>query len=820
MKKLKSGKRLLFVALLALSIGLFGCSGNDGATGATGATGPAGPAGPVTTTGEACAVCHGSGKIADVAGSMGPNVAAGNQFGVDPTVSLPQLSVSNVATTATVDTASTPNTVTLTTTFTVAGNSAYDAFAAAATSDTAATGLASTALNSRSGLEGLAYVSVAYAQLQDQSTATPGLTPQWVNLTHGDSTPADFTVTPNGSNYDCTMTTVFTQNDATTGPAFADYLNTTRTRTLIILKGTSATNPNDVIYDFMPNGAATLSPSRDVVTEAACNSCHANLGGNGIQVSENLSNALGLDFPKQHEGNYYKIEACVVCHTDANYAPGNNGVHPARVIQTLIHQIHQEIDQTKLTDASGNPLYTRADDWSKVTYPDMLPTGSIDCTMCHKATTDAAFDAKYPYGNGADAANFENNPTKEGCTSCHTNVVFDGSTTFTSLDGTTGLTHPVETDANCTVCHFPTGTFGNSYNTGIVTAHITPQVVGTPEYTSWKLAQAEFVPVITMTPPADSSNSYYVQGSDAPVVTVQLKYASGPNAGQLVPGSVYTTLSTDATSKAGVSGGGLSAAVLMVYGPRADAVPVLTTDSTTDPNLAAGAAPEQEHSLLLPSTDPLVSADANGFHYQLEKIPATLANGTYVVQFQGNDYGYVSSSDYTPFSSAAITFQIGQTNVEPKVDGDGCISCHDTTHMHISGKYAHNVPFDTDYCQACHDQSGNHGDPIANRVHAVHDANSQGDLSSYTNGVYAANSGHDWSGDLTGDTAITFPQNDQSCVMCHTATTQNTDGSALATPVDNAGTYLTKPYEMPCFGCHADGTGVIDHMQQNGGKLP
>ena len=39
MKKLKSGKRLLFVALLALSIGLFGCSGNNGSNGATGATG-------------------------------------------------------------------------------------------------------------------------------------------------------------------------------------------------------------------------------------------------------------------------------------------------------------------------------------------------------------------------------------------------------------------------------------------------------------------------------------------------------------------------------------------------------------------------------------------------------------------------------------------------------------------------------------------------------------------------------------------------------------------------------------------------------------
>ena len=756
-------------ATLIATLGLVGCSGNDGAVGPTGATGATGATGPVTTTGESCAVCHGAGAVADLAGSMGPNVAADNNFNVDATQTLPQLTVTNVSTTASVDATPTLNIVT---TFTVQNDAALQAFLGAAVSDTAGTGLEST---NHAGAR-LAYLSIAYAQLQSQATTTP----QWVNLTHGDKTPADLTVVPDGSgNLVCTMTT------ALTGDAVTNFQAATRTRTLIILSGSAATGPNDVIFDFMPNGAATLAPSRDVVAESACNSCHGNLGGNGFAVAENLANSLGLDFPKQHGGNYYKIEACVVCHTDsANATTATGGVHGARVIQTLIHQIHQEIDQT--------PLFAdRFDDWSQVTYPDHTDNGAIDCTLCHTANADATFQADYPYGNGADGSNYKGAPTAAACGTCHADVLDANTNPATA--------HPGGQQANsaCATCHPASG---SGYGQSVTTAHSpNPRLITTDSTgaTVHEDNRSEFIPHIAITAPANGQ--YYVAG-EAPEVTVTLTVANadGTDSGTAVDPSVYATPSTDATSAKGVAGGGLSSAVLMVYGPRANALPVLTTGSTTDPNLAAGAKPEQEHSLLLPTTDASVSADANGFHYQLQAIPASLAAGTYMVQFQGADYGGLSNTDYVTGSTGLINIQVGTATVEAKVDGNGCVNCHNTTHMHVGGKYAHNVPFNTDYCQACHDQSGNHGDPIANRVHAVHDANTMGDLANYSNGAYAGAS-RNWDD-------VTFPQNDQKCAMCHTA--------------DGSGTYLTKPYEMPCFGCHADGTGVIDHMQQNGGKLP
>ena len=90
------------------------------------------------------------------------------------------------------------------------------------------------------------------------------------------------------------MTTVIASTDPanpTAVTAYSDFQNDTRTRTLIILNAITdangvhvVTNANNVIYDFMPNGAPTLSPSRDIVTEAACNSCHKAAGYGFIHI--------------------------------------------------------------------------------------------------------------------------------------------------------------------------------------------------------------------------------------------------------------------------------------------------------------------------------------------------------------------------------------------------------------------------------------------------------------------------------------------------------------------------------------------------------
>jgi len=250
---------------------------------------------------------------------------------------------------------------------------------------------------------------------------------------------------------------------------------------------------------------------------------------------------------------------------------------------------------------------------------------------------------------------------------------------------------------------------------------------------------------------------------EAPLITVTLNdHATGAS----VDPSVYT-MPQDA---AGVVGGGLRFASVYAYGSRSESVPVLATNTSTDPAFdPASGPPTQAHNLFVGSTDPLVVTDVTGFKYQLLAIPADLEPGTYMVHFEGADYGAVTSNDYITSSTGLINFQVKTVTEEPKISGDACIDCHGDTRMHLEGSHAHNLPFDTDYCLACHDKSGNYGDYIGNRVHAVHSASITGD---YLN--------RDWS-------EVTFPRPANNCTTCHTNS---------AVPI---------PYQismLACGGCH------------------
>lgn len=198
--------------------------------------------------------------------------------------------------------------------------------------------------------------------------------------------------------------------------------------------------------------------------------------------------------------------------------------------------------------------------------------------------------------------------------------------------------------------------------------------------------------------------------------------------------------------------------------------------------LSAAGAPGQSVSLLLPSTDTQVLTDSTGFKYKLSPI-TTETSGTYVARFIGNSYGRISDTDYVTDSNDMKLFQIGTATVEKKVAGD-CSACHGTDNF--AGHYArHGVKFDTDQCNGCHDRSGNHGDPIANRVHAIHAASVKGDLL-----------GIDWA-------EITYPQSVGRCNTCHNS---------------GATSYTKNVSEFSCIGCHGDATGAIDHIQQSGGQ--
>jgi len=416
-------------------------------------------------------------------------------------------------------------------------------------------------------------------------------------------------------------------------------------------------------------------------------------------------------------------------------------------LSVIIHQIHAAIN---------NYVPPPADtgfDWSDVAFPQNIEK----CVICH---TDSGLNL----GTGNQIDHWKTHPTAEICGSCHVDVNF-----------ATGANHPggIQTNADCNFCHLN----GTSFSLNVTQAHdTTPTGINVPEFD------------VTLSISAPVNSSYYVAG-EAPEVRITL---TDHATGLAVPSTVYTT----PQDAAGVTGGGLNVASLYVYGSRAKSVPVLATGTVTDPAFdSATETPTQEHLLFANSTDPQVSTGVSGFGYRLLPIPADMTAGTYMVRVRIGDYGRVGTGDYRIESIAFTNIQIGTGAAEDKVAGDACINCHGTGTAPFHDE-RHAVVFNTDQCLACHDQSGNYAIPIANRVHAVHSANSAGDLYNIESG----GTSRDWSW-------VTFPQDileNPRCVGCHNSG-------------DN--TYKTLPYMMPCAGCHVGVFGVLDHMRQNGGPF-
>jgi len=437
-----------------------------------------------------------------------------------------------------------------------------------------------------------------------------------------------------------------------------------------------------------------------------------------------------------HASSYPDTRACVQCHSPIGNAYGEQMQESGAWLSNLIHKIHAAIPMEAFESRIGGLGY------GAVTYPRDIR----NCVACHTGS-DHMTDA------------WKTNPTAEVCGSCHVKVDF-----------ITGENHEggVQTDNNfCAVCHPPNDEkFGGS----VTAAHSTAPVgVNVPEFDA----------ALTLTAPINGS---YYKAGEAPLVTVTPQdHETGLN----IDPAIYTT----GQDTAGVPGGGLHVASLYVYGPRARSVPVLATDTMTDPAFdEATSLPVQGHSLFKGGDDPLIKTNRNGFEYQLLPIPDNMKSGTYMVRVRIGDFGRVGPGDYRIESFAFTTIQIRTDSIEEKVAGNACYDCHGTGTAPFHDE-RHAVVFNTDECLSCHDQSGNHAVPLANRVHAVHDANSSGDIYNLEGGS------RDWSG-------VTYPQDIARCVTCH-----------------NSGktTYKTLPFMMPCAGCHADDPVILGHMRQKGG---
>jgi Outer membrane cytochrome MtrC/MtrF-like, domains II/IV len=481
---------------------------------------------------------------------------------------------------------------------------------------------------------------------------------------------------------------------------------------------------------------AAVVDTRDIATTASCNECHGILHGHG--------------------GDRVEVAICVTCHNPGTSDP-DSGL--SMDMAAMIHSIHLGNDAgSTVAVGAAHPAIVggfnedgailRATDYivghrgsdnnfSEITFPGRLD----DCQKCHTAA-----DIETPDGD-----NPLNAPSKLACVSCHDETAWNA-------------THSGRNDSTCLTCH--SGQFS---------------VAATHEFTT-----TEFVTTITMDAPANGT--HYVTG-EAPLITVTVADGTGTDVGG------YTTADFNSTSNpTGVYNDGS----IYIYGPRSKSAPVLATGTMQDPAFVAALAlddtltPSQGHSMQLSATgtnsDPQVLTDATGFKYQTLAVTDDMTPGTYMVLAR---VGVGSSSSERAW--ALTNIQIGTATEQLKVTGGGtrdalnapgCESCH---YLADYSSTAHRAFFGTDGCLACHDQSGNHADPLANRVHAVHAASSAGDL------VVSREFSE-----------VTYPQNANHCKACHTS--GNTS-------------FRTNPLGFACVGCHGDATDAKDHMVQMGANF-
>lgn len=171
----------------------------------------------------------------------------------------------------------------------------------------------------------------------------------------------------------------------------------------------SAFKPNNgvaLVYDFIPStGAAYVNPNgggfaRDLVTMAACDSCHGPLVNHG-----------------HHFGSRPDTKVCVICHTVQNKRTDQ----PSAEFTNMIHTYHMGKD---LPDKTAAKATIAGVDASEIGYPQ----DARNCAKCH---------------TGKDSVNRVGmKPTEFACKSCHN----DGS-----------KTHAIS-DKACSVCHDGFGT--------------------------------------------------------------------------------------------------------------------------------------------------------------------------------------------------------------------------------------------------------------------------------------------------------------------------------------------------------------------------
>jgi len=213
----------------------------------------------------------------------------------------------------------------------------------------------------------------------------------------------------------------------------------------------------NVIHDFIPATGMPVTAAdtqRDIVTKAACESCHSTLGG----IPGDSAESSAAQF---HGGARNDPRYCTVCHTDQRrYGrteatfdastltfSGGTYVVDGRAVGNLpnhIHKIH-----------AGKVLAKNAYNYAGVVYDEHgYPQDLRNCQKCHSASGPT------PTLQGD---NWKNVPSRLACGACHDGINFATGQGVTLADAAEGKTsseyghigRAQADDSLCATCHTP-----------------------------------------------------------------------------------------------------------------------------------------------------------------------------------------------------------------------------------------------------------------------------------------------------------------------------------------------------------------------------
>jgi hypothetical protein len=278
-----------------------------------------------------------------------------------------------------------------------------------------------------------------------------------------------------------------------------------------------ASNPIEQLMKFANVQIGNGIVESPVVTKAqSCAACHEGPASGKVYMHH-------IDPGFSPTGNwsldYQPVVSCKSCHNNDGYASYTD-VTGAKIPDNIVFRVHGvHMGSDLSSDANTNILTGLFKDYTDVEFP----ADVRNCTKCH-------VDDRW-----------KTTPTRLACGSCHDNIWFGpqpGPINMVDHEGGQQIN-----DTMCVACHQADKVPGQLF-TSIAESH----KIAPPSLDSIDIA---------LTPPANGKN--YVAG-EKPVVTITIKDDAGR--------PIDHTKVTD---------GNFSTASLFVYGPRAEAMPVLTS---------------------------------------------------------------------------------------------------------------------------------------------------------------------------------------------------------------------------------------------------